>query len=115
MSGLLPGGFEDLEHFVSAWALPTEAERMARRVGSTMTDIQSFHDAVLPRLEAMFARIDEHPLDQLPPEVQRLMYLALSLAEVTPAVHFFKEPVPRDVFHPSRFVRYDVPNMTPQY
>ena len=115
MSAALPAGFEELEPFADAWALPNEEARLARRMASDMPTILAFHDAILPRLESIFEHVDRYPLDALPPEVQRLMYLALSLAEITPSVHFFKEPVPRDAIDPRRFKRLDVPNMTPDY
>ena len=114
-SPLLPAGFEDLEPFAAVWALPDEATRLAKRMASDMPAILAFHDAMLPRVEAIFEYVDRYPLDALPPDVQRLMLLAMSLAEITPSVHFFKEPVPSDAMDPRRFKRWDVPNMTPEY
>lgn len=110
----LPPEFADLERF-GDWALPEEAARLAKRLASPMSAIQAFHDAILPRIEAIFAHVDQYPLDRLPPDVQQLMYLALSLAEITPSVHFYKAPAPADVVDLARFKRWPVPNMTPEY
>ncbi len=112
---LLPTEFADLERFAPHWALPTEEARRDHRLASAMTEIRAFHDAMLPRVEAIFAHVDAIGLDALPADAQRLMYLALALAEVTPAVHFFNAPYPTDTIDIRRFVRWDVPNMTPAY
>jgi len=46
----LPAAFTELEPFAD-WALPTERERYAKRLASTMDELQAFYDAALPRLE----------------------------------------------------------------
>ena len=43
----LPPDFADLEPFAD-WALPTEAERYAKRLASTMAELQAFYDAAFP-------------------------------------------------------------------
>ena len=47
----LPTDFADLEPF-AGWALETEAERYAKRLSSTMDELQAFYDTAFPRLEA---------------------------------------------------------------
>src|SRR5207302_9519159 len=47
----LPADFSDLEPFAD-WAIPTERARYAKRLASTMDELQTFYDAALPRLEA---------------------------------------------------------------
>ncbi len=46
----LPAAFADLEPFAD-WALPSEADRYAKRIASTMDELQAFYDAAFPRLE----------------------------------------------------------------
>ena len=46
---LLPPGFSDLERFVADWCLDSEPERYAKRLASTMDEIQEFYDAIMPR------------------------------------------------------------------
>ena len=45
----LPADFADLEPFAD-WALATEAERYAKRLASTMDELQAFYDSAFPRL-----------------------------------------------------------------
>jgi hypothetical protein len=88
----LPESFGDLEQLADRWALPTENERHARRLASTMAELRSFYDAVLPRIDAILAYLNDFPLDNLPDEAQALLHLSLSLAEVAPAVELFGQP-----------------------
>ena len=52
---LLPAEFSDLEPFVADWCLDSEPERYAKRLASTMDEIQAFYDAIFPRAEAAIA------------------------------------------------------------
>ena len=61
----LPTEFADLEPFAD-WCLATEAERYAKRLASTMDELQAFYDAAFPRLEAAMAHLDGFALDALP-------------------------------------------------
>ena len=109
----LPEEFRDLEPF-AAWALPTERERNGRRRASSMAEINALYDAVLPRMDAIIAYLNQYPLDALPEEAERLLNLSLSLAEVSPAVEFYKQPEVVDGFPADRFLPVDVPHMTPK-
>ena len=108
---LLPEQFQDLEPFVQAWVLATETARNRKRLLSTMEKIQAFYNAMMPRMEAVLEYLSQFPLAKLPEgahtlpeETQRLFHLALSLAEVTPAVELYKQPGVIDGFDPTRFV-----------
>ena len=46
---VLPEQFADLEPFAD-WCLATEAERYAKRLASSMDELQTFYDAAFPRL-----------------------------------------------------------------
>lgn len=89
----LPQEFADLEPF-SDWILPTEAERYAKRLGSTMADMQAFYDAAFPRLEAIMAYAGKVPLDGDPvsEEDRNLAYLAFSLVTVSFPIEAWKQP-----------------------
>jgi hypothetical protein len=50
MPGLLPTEFADLEPF-NEWCLPTEPERYAKRLASSMVQMKAFYDAITPRAE----------------------------------------------------------------
>ena len=45
---LLPPEFSDLEPFAAAWCIAHEPDRYAKRLASTMDEIQAFYDAVFP-------------------------------------------------------------------
>lgn len=80
---LLPSQFSDLEPFAGTWCLPTETERYARRLGSSMDEMQAFYDAVTPRAEAAIAYCDQFPLDAMPEDVVNLMHLLYSMVMVS--------------------------------
>src|SRR5271157_4406459 len=90
MSTALPPEFADLEPF-SAWCLPTEAERYAKRLGSSMEDMQAFYDAAFPRLEGILAYLDSTSLESLPDDASRLLWLAYSLVNVSFPVEVWRQ------------------------
>jgi hypothetical protein len=92
MSALLPTEFADLEPFAPTWCLATEPERWAQRHASSMGELVEFHDAAFPRLEAAIEHCDRHPLDDLPPDVERLLQLVHSLVLAAMAVEIFGQP-----------------------
>ncbi len=91
MNTQLPSGFSDLDQFAQ-WALPTSVERNKKRIGSPMSEITAFYNALLPRMEEILAYLDQFSLQEMTQDAQRLMFLALSLAEVSIAVELFHEP-----------------------
>lgn len=92
MAHVLPKGFEDLERFVDRWAHQTESERNRARLTSTMKEIQEFYDATLPRLEAAVEYLNQYPLDEMPPEAQLLLNVALGFMEASVCVELFGSP-----------------------
>ena len=99
----LPTPFADLEPFL-AWSLTTEAERQRKRMTSSMAEIQAFYDAILPRMDAIIAYLDQFPLNAMPADAQRLLQLTFSLAEISAAVELFKQPSVADGYDAARFV-----------
>lgn len=89
---LLPAEFADLEPWAAAWCLATEPERWARRLASTMAELQAFYDACFPRAEEAIAWCDRFPLDDMPADAQRLLQLLYSLLMVSYAVEVWKQP-----------------------
>ena len=88
----LPPGFSDLEPFVSDWCLDSEPERYAKRLSSTMEEIQEFYDAVMPRVGDAIAYLEKFPLHDLPADVHRLLLLLYSLILVSFAVEIWRQP-----------------------
>ena len=91
-AALLPAEFADLEPFVAGWCLDSEPERYAKRLGSTMKEIQGFYDAVMPRAEDAMKYLEKLPLDDLPEDAWRLLKLLYSLIVMSFAVEIWKQP-----------------------
>jgi hypothetical protein len=91
MTPVLPPEFADLEPF-SDWCLPTEAARYAKRLESSMDEMQAFYDAAFPRLEQILVYLDALPLDALPDQAGRLLELSYSLVNVSFPVEVWRQP-----------------------
>jgi hypothetical protein len=98
----LPAGFESLEPFVAAWVLPDASARMAKRQSSAYEEIRCFYDALIPLGEKALEYLRGFQLGSLPPQGERLLKLMLSLAEVGPAVEWYKDPKVYDGFEVAR-------------
>jgi hypothetical protein len=93
---LLPTAFADLEPFAATWCLATESERYARRMASSMDEMQAFYDAFFPRVNEAVDYCDQFPLDDLPEDATRLLQLVHSLVMVSMAVEIWHQPRPVD-------------------
>jgi hypothetical protein len=91
MTTLLPTEFADLEPF-SDWSLETEADRYAKRLACSMTELEAFYDAGFPRLEAAMAYLDALELHALPEDASRLLWLCYSLVNVSFPVEVWRQP-----------------------
>jgi hypothetical protein len=91
MTTLLPPEFSDLEPF-SDWCLRTEAQRYAKRLSSSMDEMQSFYDAAFPRLVDILSYLDELELNDLPPDADQLLLLSYSLVNVSFPVEVWRQP-----------------------
>ncbi len=91
MTSALPPEFADLEPFAD-WCLPTEAERYAKRLASSMDEMQAFYDAAFPRFEQILAHLDGFELDALPSDAERLLQLSYSLVNVSFPVEVWRQP-----------------------
>ena len=105
MSAGLPEGFEDLEPVAARWALPSQRARSQQRWAASPADFQAAYDALWPRLPDMLSQLDRQPLDEMDGPHQRLLQLALALAELAPHVELYKgaAQVPNS-FENKRFV-----------
>ncbi len=87
----LPSEFADLEPFAS-WSLESEAERYAKRLASTMDELQAFYDSAFPRLEDAIVYLDQFELKALPEEAKRLLWLCYSLINASFPVEVWRQP-----------------------
>ena len=89
---MLPAEFADLEPFAEKWCLPTERERFAARVSTSMDELQAFYDAFFPRADEAIAYCDAFPLDDMPEDAERLLQLLYSLVMVSFPVEACRQP-----------------------
>ena len=85
-----PDAFVDLEPF-SGWALQTEGERYAKRLSSSMDELQGIYDAAFPRLQEMLDYLDGFELRALPDEAMRLLWLCYSLVNASFPVEVWRQ------------------------
>jgi hypothetical protein len=90
MTTSLPADFADLEPF-SDWCLATEAERYAKRLSSSMEEMQAFYDGAFPRLEEALGYLDELDLGALPEDAGQLLTLCYSLVNVSFPVEVWRQ------------------------
>jgi hypothetical protein len=88
---IFPSEFAGLEPFAE-WSLRTEAERYAKRLSSTMDQLQALYDAAFPRLEEILAYLDALDLGALPEEATRLLWLTYSLVNASFPVEVWRQP-----------------------
>ena len=89
---LLPPEFSDLERFAGSWCLASEPERYAKRLASSMDEMQAFYDAIFPRAQEAMAYLEKFPLHELPEDAQRLLQLLYSLIMVSFPVEIWRQP-----------------------
>src|ERR1700747_81829 len=87
----LPAEFADLEPYLEG-DLATEPERYAKRLASSMAEMQAFYDGAFPRLNDVIDYCDKYPLDDLPEDAQTLMHLMQSLIMVSFPIEAWKQP-----------------------
>jgi hypothetical protein len=87
----LPEQFADLEPFAD-WALPSELDRYAKRLDSTMDELQAFYDAAFPRLADSTEYLKSVELDGISDEDQNLLLLFSSLVTVSFPVEVWRQP-----------------------
>jgi hypothetical protein len=88
---MLPAEFSALEPY-SEWVLATEPERYAKRLASSMDEMQAFYDAALPLLEKANDYLDKFDVKDLPEPERNLLLLMFSLVMVSFPVEVWKQP-----------------------
>jgi len=87
---MLPSEFKELESF-DDWILGSEPERYAKRLASSMEEMQALYDAAFPLLERASAHLDTFPLADLPEAEHNLLLLMYSLVMVSFPVEVWKQ------------------------
>jgi hypothetical protein len=86
-----PAQFADLEPFAD-WAIPTERARYAKRMESSMEELQAFYDAAFPRLESGADYLRSVELAGIGDEDKRLLWLFCALVTVSFPVEVWRQP-----------------------
>lgn len=87
----LPEAFADLEPF-AGWALPSERDRFAKRLASSMDELQAFYDAAFTRLEDGVDYLKGVSLDDIGEQDRNLLWLLCSLVTVSFPVEVWRQP-----------------------
>jgi hypothetical protein len=88
---MLPAAFADLEPY-AGWCLPSEKDRFAKRIASTMPELQAFYDAAFPRLQESEEYLRSVALDGISDEDRNLLWLFASLVTVSFPVEVWRQP-----------------------
>lgn len=86
-----PEPFADLEPFAD-WVLPSEKDRYAKRIASSMEALQAFYDAAFPRLRDGAEYLRGVRLDGISEEDRNLLWLFSSLVTVSFPVEVWRQP-----------------------
>jgi hypothetical protein len=87
-----PPQFADLEAVAGPWALPAYNDRYAKRLASSMPELEAFYGAVFPRAEEMIAYCNKQDINNPPAETKALLDVLYSLVAVSFAVEVWKQP-----------------------
>lgn len=87
----LPADFADLQPYAE-WDLATEPERYAKRLASTMPQMQEFYDVATARLEEAITYLDKFDLHDLPDDARSLLHIMQSLVMVSFPIEAWKQP-----------------------
>jgi hypothetical protein len=91
MPSELPAEFADLERFAD-WAIPTERARYAKRISSTMEELQAFYDAAFPRVDDALAYLEQFSPETIPDDAKHLLWLYCALMTASFPVEVWRQP-----------------------
>lgn len=90
---LLAEQFADLEQRFSDWILPTDGERVRRRIAASLPEAREFYDALGPRVPELLSYIDRFSIDELPADAKNTWYLLASFIQAAMAVEIWRDTV----------------------
>ncbi|MBA4863599.1 hypothetical protein H1V43_19855 [Streptomyces sp. PSKA54] len=91
MATIFPPEFADLEPFAD-WAIPTERARYAKRIASTMEELDAFYNVAFPLLESGTSYLEKVEMDTISEEDKRLLWLFCALVTVAFPVEAWRQP-----------------------
>lgn len=89
----LPRQFAELEPIAARWARPTERERFANRVASSLEELDAMYQVLLPRMDDILRYLADKPADpgQLDPADRNLAHLAMAAMENARSVEVWRK------------------------
>jgi hypothetical protein len=90
MTMTFPAEFTELEPYAE-FALEFERERYAKRLSSSMDELQAFYDGAFPRLADAMAYLDQLELNALPDDAKHLLWLCYSLVNASFPVEVWRQ------------------------
>jgi hypothetical protein len=87
---VLPTQFADLDAYAD-WILPSEKDRYAKRIASSMDELQAFYDAAFPRLEAGAEYLKSVDIVDISEADRNLLWLFSSLVTVSFPVEVWRQ------------------------
>lgn len=93
IAAVLPAPFSKLAKFMS-FAPPTTKERLRKRAGTPMPELEAFYNAMKPHMVEVLTFLQGHPASEAEqePAVRNLVYLAKAFMEASMAVELLHEP-----------------------
>ena len=89
----LPEQYRDLEPWATRFAHPSEAERYAVRATADFSELESFYEAMLPRMPSILEELGKHPANDAQPDILRLANLGCAFMDVSLSIEIFKQPI----------------------
>ena len=99
----LPPGFSHLEHWIAAWVLPDAQARTDKRQTTPYPEIKNFYDEMLAAAPSALDYLRQCTLGKLDATSTRLLKLMLALAEIGPAVEWYRQAAVIDGYDPQKF------------
>jgi hypothetical protein len=88
---LFPSQFAEFERFAD-WALATEGERYAKRLASTLEELETFYRTVEPRIPEVIDYLNQFDLNAMPNDALQLLRTMYSIVVVSWAVEVWRGP-----------------------
>ena len=88
-----PPDLAALDAYIGTWGKSTRSERAGVRLHSSIAEIRSFHDAMLPHLQELITFLDQFPPADIPESYRPLAATVLAMCEIENSVYKWDAPI----------------------
>ena len=106
----LPSPFVDLEPFTRQWCLGSQQERHMALMDCSIEGLRPFYQALMGRMDAIIAYLNQFPLDSMPDDAQNLFHLAMTWAETAHPIDLGWKTTDIDDSFPANRIEYLAPS-----